>query len=91
MHNTWGRVQAPEEGTGTTATGAPVQLALDLEGVAEGPRTQCVRDYRNQKSHHFLIGQKGKKKEGTDMVASQKGRSDLGQLEHTGKGQIRHK
>lgn len=52
MHNTWGRVQAPEEGTGTTATGAPVQLALDLEGVAEGPRTQHI--HRLLKKHHFF-------------------------------------
>ena len=52
-------------------------------------RTQIIE---TKKTHHFLIGQKEKKKkEGTDMVASQKGRSDLGQLEHTRKGQIRHK
>lgn len=49
-------MQAPKEGTGTTAIGAPIQLALDLEGGAEGPRTQRIhRLLKEKKKTPFFL------------------------------------
>ena len=48
-------MQAAKKGTGTTAIGAPVQLVLDLEGGAEGPRTQRIHSLLKKKTPFFLL------------------------------------
>ena len=55
MHSTWGKGAGGQGGDWHHCQRSPAQLALDLEGGAEGPRTQRIHSLlKKKKKNHFF-------------------------------------